>query len=481
MKGEYELKKSILSSITAVALLSTAVTAGTPVSAESIDDLKEQINEHEQEKSKISEEKNSLNKDKQDTETKINENLSEQESVENEILDIEDELATTQNNIAAKENEIKATNDEIDDLTERIGTLTKEIEVLEDKIEKRDALLKDRLRSIQQNGGQIKLIQVIFGSKSFVDFISRTSAVNTIMDQDKQIMEEQAADKQLLAEHKQEVEEKKDTVVAKKEELELQKTELLALKDQLDNQKKERKTLMAKLEKEQENLEEIKLTIEEEHAILAAEEKAQAQAIALAEQKVGELEQLAKEEAERKRQEAERRKAEQERQARQERESHNNNNNNDNSNKVASAPETKVDSGNTGGGYFIYPANGRLTSGFGMRNHPIFNVSRLHAGVDFGVGTGTPLVAPADGVVSTAGTMGGFGNVIMISHYIDGKSYTTVMAHLSRIDVSSGQAVTQGQVIGATGNTGNSTGPHLHFEVHPGGYGNPVDPMPFLR
>src|SRR5690606_30530560 len=101
-------------------------------------------------------------------------------------------------------------------------------------------------------------------------------------------------------------------------------------------------------------------------------------------------------------------------------------------------------------------------SHFGMRYHPIFKYNRLHAGTDFAVGTGTPLVAPADGVVSKAGWGGGFGNVIFISHYINGQSYTTVMAHLSSISVSEGQAVSQGQTIGATGNTGASTGPHLH-------------------
>lgn len=461
-------KKSILSVIIATLLLTTLVTAGMPVSAESIQDLEEQINQHEEEKSKLSKEKSNLDNEKKDTDSKINENLKEQSSVEQEIADIEQQLTQTQNEINAKENEIKTTNEEIDELTERIETLKEEIEILEDKIEKRDELLKDRLRAIQQSGGQIKFIEVIFDAKSFGDLISRTSAVNTIMDQDKLIMEEQAADKQLLADNKKEVEAKKDTVVAKKEQLEGQKQELVALKGQLDDQKAERKTLMAQLEEEHQHLEEIKLTIEEEQSILNAEEKAKAQAIALAQSKIGELEQLAKEE-ERKRQEAEQaRKAQESKESKQ---------------QVAAAPKTNVESSQSGGGsgIFINPSGGRLTSGFGMRNHPIFKTPRLHAGVDYAVGTGTPLVAPADGVVSTAGTMGGFGKVIMISHYIDGQSYTTVSAHLSSINVSAGQAVSQGEVIGATGNTGNSTGPHLHFEVHVGGYGNPVNPMPYLR
>lgn len=460
MKGEYELKKVILSITSATLLLTFTVTAGSAVSAESIQDLREKVNQHENEKSNITEEKNSLDKSKKDTESKIDENVNRQKSVEQEINDLDEQLNETQNQITTKENEITTTNEEIEELNNRIEDLKEEIEVLKDKIEKRDILIKNRLRSIQQTGGQLSYIEVIFGAKSFGDFISRTSAVNTIMDQDKKIMEEQAADEKLLEENKIEVEESKTVVVAKKDELESQKQDLLALKGQLDGQKSERKILMATLEEEHGELEEIKLSLEEEQEILAAEEQAKAQAIALAQKEIGELEQLAKAEAEKKRKAAAEKNA-----------------------TVSAAPNTGTASGSTGGGsgIFINPAGGSLTSGFGMRHHPIFNEPRLHAGVDYAVGTGTTLIAPADGVVSTARSMGGFGNVIMISHYIGGQSYTTVSAHLSSISVSAGQVVSKGQVIGATGNTGNSTGPHLHFEVHIGGYGNPVNPLPYLQ
>lgn len=487
------MKKPIVFVISAALIVSSLVTAGTPAAAESIQDLREQISENEQEKSRLSEERNTLDSDRQNTESKISENIGEQETVGQEILNIEEELVETQTEITEKETEIETTNKEIDQLTEQIEELQEEIEILEDKIEKRDVLLKDRLRAIQQNGGQIRYIEVIFGAQSFGDLISRATAVNTIMEQDQQIMEEQAADKQLLAENKQEVEENKATVVAKKEDLENQKQELLVLQDQLDEQIEERQVLLAELEIEHGELEEVKLTIEEEQAILSAEEKAKAQAIAMAENRIGELEQLAREE-ERKRKEEEQRRVEQERQKELERQREqekqreqataSSGSSSQGSKQVAPAPEQKTSGSNSSGGsggIFINPSGGTLSSGFGMRNHPVYKEQRLHAGVDYSVPTGTPLRAPADGVVSTARSMGGFGNVIMISHYINGQSYTTVSAHLSRIDVSPGQQVKQGQVIGATGNTGTSTGPHLHFEVHIGGYGNPVNPMPYLR
>jgi murein DD-endopeptidase MepM/ murein hydrolase activator NlpD len=104
----------------------------------------------------------------------------------------------------------------------------------------------------------------------------------------------------------------------------------------------------------------------------------------------------------------------------------------------------------------------RVTSGFAMRMHPILNTWKQHNGVDFGAPTGTPVRTVGDGVVEFAGWQNGYGNVIHIQH---GIARSTVYAHLSRIDVVQGQHVEQGAVIGAVGQTGWATGPHLHFEV----------------
>ncbi len=103
----------------------------------------------------------------------------------------------------------------------------------------------------------------------------------------------------------------------------------------------------------------------------------------------------------------------------------------------------------------------RVSSGYGMRVHPISNDKRAHKGIDYAAPTGTPIRTVGDGVVEFAGTQRGYGNVIEIKHR-DNKS--TVFAHLSRIGVQKGQKVEQGDVIGAVGSTGFSTGPHLHFE-----------------
>lgn len=128
-----------------------------------------------------------------------------------------------------------------------------------------------------------------------------------------------------------------------------------------------------------------------------------------------------------------------------------------------------------GTGVFIYPVNGRLTSGFGRRRHPILGTSRFHAGVDFGASQGTTIRAADSGKVIFSGWYGGYGRAVVIDH---GGGITTLYAHASRLYVNVGQAVSQGQAIAAVGSTGLSTGPHLHFEVRQNG--NPVNPMPYL-
>jgi murein DD-endopeptidase MepM/ murein hydrolase activator NlpD len=111
------------------------------------------------------------------------------------------------------------------------------------------------------------------------------------------------------------------------------------------------------------------------------------------------------------------------------------------------------------------PINGaRLTSGFGMRTHPVLGFTAAHRGVDFAAPVGTPIFAAGDGVIERAGWFGAFGNYIRVGH---ARGYDTAYAHMSRIapGIRVGSRVRQGQVIGFVGSTGRSTGPHLHFEV----------------
>ncbi len=131
--------------------------------------------------------------------------------------------------------------------------------------------------------------------------------------------------------------------------------------------------------------------------------------------------------------------------------------------------------GSAPSGKFMWPVAGRITSGFGYRRHPIFGTNRFHSGLDISAPYGTLVKAADGGQVVQAGYFGGYGYSIMVYH---GGGFATWYAHLSSFNVSAGQFVERGQVIGFVGSTGWSTGPHLHFEVRING--NAQNPMGHL-
>jgi murein DD-endopeptidase MepM/ murein hydrolase activator NlpD len=124
-------------------------------------------------------------------------------------------------------------------------------------------------------------------------------------------------------------------------------------------------------------------------------------------------------------------------------------------------------------GELFWPITGaRLSQGVGPRRHPVFGYRSCHTGIDLAAPTGTPIFATASGVVTTATTMRAYGNVVIMYH---GGGMSSMYAHMSRFNTSSGSAVAVGDVIGYVGSTGWSTGPHLHFEVHIDGV--PYNPL----
>ena len=135
---------------------------------------------------------------------------------------------------------------------------------------------------------------------------------------------------------------------------------------------------------------------------------------------------------------------------------------------AASTSTSTVRSQASSSGY-IWPAHGILTSSFGWR------WGRMHEGIDIAVGNGTPVVASASGTVIVAGWMGGYGNLVVIDH---GNGVSTAYGHNTSVAVGVGQSVAQGQLIAYSGNTGHSTGPHIHFEVRINGAA--VDPLGYL-
>ncbi|MCA1322179.1 peptidoglycan DD-metalloendopeptidase family protein [Bacillus tianshenii] len=408
--------------------------------------LKEKLNDVQNEQSN----NESTRSGKQD---EVNQLQAEQKTLEEEVKQLDLAVGETTAKISAKKEEIDGTRQDITKLQE-------EIVVLKERIEKRNELLKDRARSFQQGGGAVNYLDVLLGAQSFGDFIDRVGAVATIVQADRDILKAHQEDLQLLEDKELEL---KETLAS----LEQQLTELEAMEAQLRQQIKEKDALMAQLKKkEQETMVEIH-ELENEAQILAAQEKAIRAEIQAAEERAR------KEAEERARIEAENaRKAEEARRAAEEA-------------KAAGkpAPPAHVSSPPpVSSGSWTRPATGSVTSGYGGR------WGGSHYGVDIGKNGRSgdvPVVAAASGTVFQSYYSSSYGNVVFITHYIDGQTFTSVYAHLERPGVPAGTSVSKGQQIGVMGNTGYSFGAHLHFELHKGSWNgsksNAVNPANYIN
>ena len=381
------------------------------------------------EKNQIESKKDGLNSSINNKSNAITANEEKQQQILDQIQSLNAEIEKTNNNIKNVMAEIHSANEEIKALEDSIAELLR-------KIEERDVLLEDRARAIQASG-TVSYLDVLLSSSSFVDFIDRFSAVNSLMEADRQIIHEQKEDKQKLEEQKQVLE-------SKRQKLEDKKAGLDRLKASLDGQKAEKNKLVDQLEKEQEKLKSEKVLLEKEYS----------EALQISEELQQKIIDEQKRLAEIARQQEEKRKAAAAAAAANAAK----NNGGGGSSNVVHAPQSN--------GTWINPTNGRLTSPYGWRN--IGAGPEFHYGVDLANSTGTPIWAAADGVVSYAAPLSSYGNAIIITHSIDGQIYATVYAHLNSINVSVGTEVSQGQQIATMGSTGRSTGPHLHFEVHVG-------------
>nr|WP_269448714.1 peptidoglycan DD-metalloendopeptidase family protein [Metabacillus kandeliae] len=424
----------------------------------------------EEKQKEVRDQQSGVNSNIQSKQSRINELKQTEAKLNEEIKNLDMKVSATSGKIADKQAEVEETKKNIEDAKKEIAAVKK-------RIAERNELLKNRARSMQESGGMIRYLDVLLGAQNFSDFVSRMSAVSTIVDADKEIIKAHEKDMNLL-------EQKEAELNSSLQKLQTALSELESLKETLNKQMDDKNKFMASTQKEHDDAEDDLMTLQEKSSFLADQDAAIQKEIARAK--------AAEEERKRQAAEAARRAAAEKaaaaehakataKQAQESRES-----GSPAPSASTSSPEpSESTSPQTGSGNFIKPTNGVFTSGFGMRVHPITHKHKLHAGIDFAnPAPNVPVYAAAAGTVTRAGYSSSFGNVVYITHSINGKIYTTVYAHQERLLVHTGQTVEQGQQIGIMGNTGNSTGKHLHFEIHDGpwqGAGNAINPLPLLN
>ncbi|OLN24232.1 peptidase M23 [Domibacillus antri] len=394
------------------------------------------LSDLERRQQEIQSQKSGLEGSITEKEEQISKLQQKQDQVTAEIRKLDQTISETESKIRAKETEIAETKAEI-------ARLQAEIKELKIRIAERTVVLEKRARSIQQSGGSASYIDVLLGAESFSDFINRATAVTTLVNADKNILNEQEQDKNQLEDNERIVKEQLASLEDMLQDLETMKAELA-------EKRTAKNKVMKGLVADEHEAHEQKLSLEEEQSILDSQEASIQAAIRAEKARI----------AEAKRQAASQSAAK--------------------ANAAESGRETARSTAvpaNTGG-MFMRPAQGTFTSGFGMRD--LGN----HKGVDIANSVSVPIVAAADGVVSRSYYSDTYGNAIFISHSINGQVYTTVYAHLSERVVNSG-SVAKGQTIGYMGNTGRSYGQHLHFEIHKGpwtvGKENAVDPAQYIN
>ena len=339
---------------------------------------------------------------------------------EKTIGTVYEQLHAIQRDLDTATAELKQVQAERIQLDKDITKTEAELKEAQARLQSREKVFYKRVRDIYING-RLSYLDVVVGSKDFSDFANRMEMLKRILQSDMDLINTIKTEREEIASKKAKLEKDRAKV------LELEK--VAQEKQNLINQKKaERQAVLERAMNDRD-------TAERAYNELMA---SSASITAMLQQRAAE--------------------------------------------RAAAAAAAASQGGGGGGatwvqgtGQLAAPVVAPITSDFGWRIHPIYGTRRLHAGTDFGVDEGTPVHAADGGVVVEAGWVSGYGYTVIIDH---GNGMSTLYAHNSDVAVSPGQTVSKGQVVSYSGNTGGSTGPHLHFEVRING--EPTDPMGYL-
>lgn len=380
------------------------------------------------------------------TQSEIDKQKSEQTEINNQIdeaqekqKEVETKKSETMKQVESISSQIDNYQTQIDDLDSQINNANTQIQEQEQKLAQaeqdykdQEELIKKRMVAIYMSG-DTSYLDVLLSSKNLTDFISSYYLVSEVTKMDAELLEKIQKQKEEIENAKKEIETNKEKLTTAKASKESVSAELKTAKLEKDKYVSQLSEQEKELEQEIQELKQANAKINSE--IKAAEAKYQKQ-----------LEELKRQEELKKQEE-------------------NNKNNNSNTNKNNTSNNSGNSSNTTGSGYFMRPVSGGSISTNGY-----YSSGKFHGAIDYAVSSGTPVYAAAAGVVmSTANLSGSYGTYVVIRHANGLQSYYAHGTYGS-ICVSPGQTVSKGQQIMLSGSTGNSSGPHLHFEVRTSPY-----------
>lgn len=365
------------------------------------------------------------------------EKQNQEQNLENKKKSIND--MTTQKDAAFKEivekqklidqldKDLTVLEDAINKLSEEIQASKEKITILEERIKEKQELFKKRVRVMYGNK-DLNSIEVLFSSSNIRDFISRYFMMQSIADYDKKLITSLKNDKIALEKEKVQLEARKEEKVAKKKEMEIK---YQAYSEEVEKNKQRIAKLEESIEYTKSEIDQLQSKVKSLDANISFEEKVKADILrSMNEKKI-----------------------------------------------QRDLKDGKIDA-RPSNGEMMWPLKSHfdISSPFGWRNAPIGSGGERHRGIDIPAPSGTPVYSATDGEVISSGWNGSYGNAVMIKYT---NNIVIVYGHNSSLVVRAGQKVSKGQVISLVGSTGNSTGPHLHFEVRYNG--SPVDPLKYLN
>jgi murein DD-endopeptidase MepM/ murein hydrolase activator NlpD len=404
------------------------------------------LEELQQQKDALQLETNTIQSQIEEKSNSLNTLESEKANLETKVNELQSQLDELMNRLAAQEQKLA-------DIESKILELQAEIEALQVVIDQRTEKLNTQARYIQTDAGVTDIASMLLSSENFSDLVGKITVVSKIVTANKDIVEQQEADQQKVEDSKVAVEDEKLAAEALRQDILISKNNVVAQKAEIDVQIAQVIENFELTEAEKNGLESTRADLAAQTETIsndmAAEEVRIAAERAAAEQAASEAAAIAAAATAA------------------------------NNLTASAAPTTTASSSYTvNSSGFIKPASGYYSSPFGYRLSPITGGSELHRGQDI-AGSGA-ISAAQSGTVVTATYHASFGYYVVINHgTINGVTVETLYAHMQPgLLVAPGQTVSQGQQIGIMGTTGDSTGVHLHFEVHENG--GLVDPLNYI-